>query len=235
MNPMPTAQARTQFFVNLNFFKYNTSLEDNSENKSFLQRWTFPKAETLPRKVTRRDSFEIYLKKNENKIMISETSNTDTNFIINDISKELLSAVSLTLSNIALELIRNKHDIYITLQSSLLIGFVKGVITTASDILAKKNTSLSTIVHNCFFEIWGEISTELMLFFSGKKLSFTELNFFKSLSKSLFQDEVFKYIVKEASKTFISVFFFNELMSTFFNTILIITLSNILIEQLFVP
>lgn len=160
----------------------------------------------------------------------------NSSILANTISQEFLLAVSLNLANTALELLRPKYDIYIILGCSLLIGFLKGVIKSAADLLTQKDASSFTMLGNCFFEVLTELTAELILHFSGKKLNIAELNF----AKSMFKNSL-KWFIKNESlrdeklqdflKAFLNLIIFREIIATLTSTILITTVSSAFIES----
>lgn len=197
-------------------------------------------------------------KKNRTAISIPYTIAEKINYdlFIQDISRELLLSISLILTNTAIAFLRIKYDNYIILQCIILIGLVKGVIKTASDILSTKTTPLSTIPWNCLLEIWAEIAGEIFLFLSGKKLHTGTLNTFKNLFKCSFEQiarnnsfsiatnslflEMFKSGLNEIVKTFACTLLFTQIfveqiMASCVAIILSTTFISIFINQCIFP
>jgi hypothetical protein len=148
------------------------------------------------------------------------------------ISQEFLDAIKLCLANTALELMRPQYDnISIVFACACLIGFVEGIIKTASELPSETDILLSTIFKNCIFEMLAKSTNEFSLHFTGKNLSFAELNF----AKNVFQSSLnFKNDnLKNCLKALLLLIIFHETIATFFSTLLIIITSNMFVDSFY--
>lgn len=191
----------------------------------------------------------------ENKIKINVQPYQKINFtsLQNDLAKEMLLTLTLSLTKTILDLLYIPNtDIYILLQCAVLLGIVKGLTKTISDTLVNKRNSLTSFPWKCSIEIFSEVATEITLYLSSIPAYLAFQSALKGFFKYLFEQfsggtyflfnltelflEVAKASFKGASRDYFSSIFMDQILlgrffGSFLGSMLSVGLINIFIEQ----